>query len=258
MATRKNIVLISPKGGVGKSTITANLAASYSQMRKKILLLELDHQLALQNHFSSQLNAGNYGATTSDSGAKVLNGTQMDMVRTAPGIDILPFPHSQYYMDEQSSIGESRNGMVSEALNNNQYDLVLIDTVSGSDSWMDIISSGNCLALICINPDAASYSTVVRVLENIRKVSSQGTSVPYRLLVNRMDSSRAISADTHAIFNEMFREKLIDSCVPDDPVFADSFAKGKPVNAISPYSKASTSFDELAKNLLDQDWDSFQ
>ncbi len=51
LAERKAVIIAitNLKGGVGKTSLTANLAATYSQQGKKVLAVDLDHQASLTN-----------------------------------------------------------------------------------------------------------------------------------------------------------------------------------------------------------------
>ena len=50
----KIICIGNHKGGVGKTTVTANLGALLSQMGKRVLLIDLDAQANLTDYFLSQ------------------------------------------------------------------------------------------------------------------------------------------------------------------------------------------------------------
>lgn len=50
------ICVCSPKGGVGKTTLAANLAYSLARTGSKVLALDFDVQNALRLHFGVPLN----------------------------------------------------------------------------------------------------------------------------------------------------------------------------------------------------------
>ena len=52
------ICVCSPKGGVGKTTLAANLAYSLARTGSKVLALDFDVQNALRLHFGVPLNVG--------------------------------------------------------------------------------------------------------------------------------------------------------------------------------------------------------
>ena len=52
----KKIVISNLKGGVGKTTTTVNLAYSFMQLRKKVLVVDADPQANTTPFFSQQEN----------------------------------------------------------------------------------------------------------------------------------------------------------------------------------------------------------
>lgn len=56
MSTTKVIAIANQKGGVGKTTTTANLAFSLSNMGKKVLLIDYDSQASLTNYLNIGLD----------------------------------------------------------------------------------------------------------------------------------------------------------------------------------------------------------
>ena len=54
----KKIVISNLKGGVGKTTTTVNLAYSFMQLRKKVLVVDADPQANTTPFFLSKINKG--------------------------------------------------------------------------------------------------------------------------------------------------------------------------------------------------------
>ena len=116
----KTVVLISSKGGSGKSTVAVGLATAFSLEGKKVLLIDADEGARC---LDSMLNVN--GATVFDI-SDVLNGNcdvndAVLNVPKLPNVYIIPSPLS----------GEALNltalGTLTETLNA-EYDLVIVDT----------------------------------------------------------------------------------------------------------------------------------
>jgi len=84
----KVVALLNQKGGVGKTTSTANLGAAFSRLGKRVLLIDLDPQSNLSMHFGVEAEP------TQPSVYDLLIGEDIDaasvIVRAREGLDFMP------------------------------------------------------------------------------------------------------------------------------------------------------------------------
>ena len=125
----KKVSIFNIKGGVAKTTSTANLGACLSQEGKKVLLVDLDPQSNLTKLFKAYSMEG---LTVSD----VLLDKHLDIHKAIKktdfeNIDILPANIKLTFADRSILIDNTRSqqNRLSKALKNinNEYDYCLID-----------------------------------------------------------------------------------------------------------------------------------
>jgi cellulose biosynthesis protein BcsQ len=93
---KKPIILIANlKGGVGKSTLTANLAAYFCEMDKRVLLLDCDYQGSLSNMVQSadgvtEVPSGVINVLSPDASDQALQQARRQFLNILPNASIVP------------------------------------------------------------------------------------------------------------------------------------------------------------------------
>lgn len=146
----KVVVITSGKGGVGKSTITANIAYLLSQKNKKIAVLDADIGLAnLQVLFDIKPK---YSFFDYIDGNCIFNDILLDTRYN--NITLIAGKSGYQYAKTNNSMLFSR--VVEEVVSSDRFDIVLIDTGAGLNEhvqeFMDI--SDNILAITTTDPSA--------------------------------------------------------------------------------------------------------
>lgn len=148
----KTVSITSGKGGVGKSTITANIAYALALQGRRVLILDGDLGMANIDIM--------FGAKAEHHIHEVLTGEkQIQEVITslAPNIDLISGGSG---IVELARINAMERRAVVESVQSleNKYDYLLIDTAPGISDNVLYLNSAAQMTSIVINPDPASIA----------------------------------------------------------------------------------------------------
>ena len=160
----KVIAITSGKGGVGKSTMTANIAYLLSQFGKKVLVVDADIGLAnMQILFDMKPKYTLYDYISNRVKlSDVLLKTKYDNVTLLAG------KSGHKYAIESSSLVYSR--IVQDIIDLNTYDIILIDTGAGINEYVKefIDISDEVIAVTTTDPSAITdaYALIKMISSN--------------------------------------------------------------------------------------------
>lgn len=163
MALTKTISITSGKGGVGKTTVTANLAQHLAEQGKRVLILDGDLGMANVDIFFATKSRGHL--------YEVLQGQKSVTEIITPlgsGIDLISGGSGITEFNRLTPF-ERRSLVDSVAVLEYQYDYLLIDTAPGiSDNVLYLNSAAQEITVV-ITPDAASFAdsyALIKVLNH--------------------------------------------------------------------------------------------
>jgi flagellar biosynthesis protein FlhG len=164
----RTISITSGKGGVGKTTMTVNLAFTLAEMGKKVLILDGDIGLANIDIF--------LGIRPQKTLDDFFNGDEtLDkiLVKVNKNIHVLP---SASGLTDLKSIDVYKRKMLMDEVSmlNDTYDFMLVDTASGIDDNVQYLNSSVQDVLVVITPEPASMAdayALMKLLNQNKKVS---------------------------------------------------------------------------------------
>lgn len=215
----KIVAVVSAKGGVGKTTVTANLSTALKYGGHRVLTVDLDPQNALRFHLGLDPNA-----IAGTSRATLAGQPWSDIVTaTASGVFTLPYgmvneadrqsfeqyleAHPDWLVHNLSSLGLAEN------------DLVVLDTPPGPSIYMRQALSSAHLVIIVTLPDAASYATMP-MMENLVQTYCVGRPgfIDYTYVINQLDSAKQLAKDVTQVMRVNFKERIVGLVHQDESV----------------------------------------
>ncbi len=176
------IAITSGKGGVGKSSISTNMALLFQQMRKKVLLIDAD------------IHLGNVdlmlGLRTEHTLADVLtDGVELeDIIVQGPGhLDVLPASSASSKLLEMEDVFLKKMAQEFNKVENH-YDYILVDTGAGvATSVLSFLLGADKIVLV-VTSDPASIADAYAVIKIIKSIDVE---VPMLIAPNMMPSHEA-------------------------------------------------------------------
>ena len=173
------IAIASGKGGVGKSTLTANLGAALSQRGRKVVLIDADIGLRSLDALLSLENT-----VVSDSIDVVSGDCELDHALLASETypDLFLLPAAQFRRAKALDPKQLRKFL---SLLRVFYDYILIDCPAGIERGLrNVLNAGVDETILVTTPDDIS----LRSAERARQVIESKFLPRPRLIVNRLDA----------------------------------------------------------------------
>lgn len=236
----KIITVTSGKGGVGKTTSTANLAVALAQMGQKVICLDsdiglrnLDVVMGLENRIVYDL-------------VDIIEGRcrlRQAMIRDKRFEELHLIPAAQ--TRDKSALSPSDMVKLGEELKE-EADWVIIDSPAGIERGFRNAIAPADEVIVVTNPDVSAVRDADRII-GLVEAEQKG---PARLLINRLNPGmiqRGEMLDAQDIL-DLLAIKLI-GIVPEDEQVIVSTNTGKPV-VLEEKSKAGQAFRNIARRLM--------
>ena len=248
----KVISVANHKGGVGKTTITMNLAGALSEINKSVLLIDLDAQANLSSIFNTNGHTKTVTDLLFDSiiPAEAIARTNFDYVSIIPASTNLKDldarlsgeDDSQFFLDEEI-----------ESLKQ-PYDFVLIDCPPslGKATRMALVASDYVIVPIECQDWAIKGSR--EMLTFIQKVKRRANPKLKLLgvIINRLSIKRKIETIYAQILRETFGEQLFKTEFRDHVPYVESVTKKTPITLYQPLSEQAKEFRTFAQEVIDR------
>lgn len=237
------IVITSGKGGVGKTTTTANIGTALAAMEKKVVVIDgdtglrnLDVLMGLENRVVFTL-------------LDVIEGRcrlKQALIKDKRFNNLFLLPTAQTRDKNDVEINAMLK-IVNEL--KNEFDYVLIDCPAGIEQGFENAVVGADWALVVVNPEITSVRDADRV---IGKLDAKGLD-RHELIVNRMNFEMTKNGDMLNVedIKECLAIKVL-GIVPDDRRVTVSTNKGEPI-VLDTTALAGQAFKNIAKRIVGED-----
>ena len=247
----KIIAIANGKGGVAKTTTTANLGAALARSGKRVLLVDMDPQQSLTDFFMID---------TSDSDsvtiAELLMAPQLDpngaIIPISKNLDILPGSENLASLD--SALAKRTDGalLLKKVLAKiSGYDYCIIDTPPNLSIFVQVALNAAKDLIIPLKPNDMDMKATERFLETVEVVKEDNVDLKVSGVVFTMTKN----SKTQGIFSGMFKGHELESVVMktkirDNVKLGFSGAKGQDIFTFDPKSIGAEDYSNLAKEVL--------
>jgi septum site-determining protein MinD len=237
------ITITSGKGGVGKTTTTANLGAALALLGQRVVTIDADIGLRNLDVVMGLENRIVYDIVNVVEGVCRL---RQALVKDKRLSDLYLLPAAQ--TRDKSSLGPEDMVNICEQMRND-HDFVLIDSPAGIEQGFRNAIAPADEVLIITTPEVSAVRDADRI---IGLIDAEGKG-PARLIINRIKPEmvkRGDMLDTDDVI-EILAIDLI-GIVPEDEAIIISTNKGVPV-ALDDRGQAGLAFRNIAYRLLGED-----
>jgi septum site-determining protein MinD len=237
------IVITSGKGGVGKTTTTANIGTALAAMGKKVVVVDgdtglrnLDVLMGLENRIVYTL------IDVVEERCRLKQALIKD--KRFPNLFLLPTAQTR---DKNDISSEEMLNVVGEL--KEDFDYVIIDCPAGIEQGFENAVIGADRAIVVVNPEVTSVRDADRV---IGKLDAKGLE-RHDLLINRLNNEMVKRGDMLNINDiiETLSVKLI-GVVPDDRNITISTNKGEPI-VLDDKALSGQAFKNIARRITGED-----
>jgi septum site-determining protein MinD len=234
----RRIVITSGKGGVGKTTTTANVGAALAKRGHKVILVDTD--IGLRN---LDLVLGVEKRIVFDL-VEVVEGrcnVSQALIRDKrfKSLSLLPAAQTR----EKEAVTEEQMAHVIDQLAV-LADFVLIDCPAGIEHGFRNALAGAREAIVVTTPEVSAIRDADRV---VGKITAAG--LPLRLIVNRVRPEMVKSGDMMSVDDvcEILQSELLGA-VPDDEEVIDTTNRGEPI-VLDETNRLTAIYDKIARRL---------
>ncbi len=234
----RRIVVTSGKGGVGKTTTTANVGAALAKRGYKVVLVDTD--IGLRN---LDLVLGVEKRIVFDL-VEVIEGRcqlRQALIRDKrfESLSLLPAAQTR----EKEAISEAQMAGVIDELAA-LADFVIIDCPAGIEHGFRAAIAGAKEAILVTTPEVSAIRDADRV---VGKLTTAG--IPLRLIINRVRPDMVKSGDMMSVEDvcEILSAELL-GVVPDDEEIIDTTNRGEPI-VLDETKRLAIVYDKIARRL---------
>jgi septum site-determining protein MinD len=233
------IVVTSGKGGVGKTTTSANVGTALALLGKKVCMVDTDIGLRNLDVVMGLENRIIYDLIDVAEGRCRLN---QALVKDKRFEELYMLPAAQT-KDKHDVTPEQVRDMVLEL--KKEFDYVIIDCPAGIEQGFRNAVAGADKAIVVTTPENAAVRDADRVIGLLEQ-----TQVPARLVINRIRANMVRSGEMLDI-DEICQVLAVDllGIVPDDEKVIKSANAGEPT-VMDPSSRAAIAYRNIARRML--------
>ena len=252
----RSIALLNQKGGVGKTTTTANLGACLAMLGKKVLVIDMDPQANLSVHLGVDIHSLKYSVYDIITGdckpCEVILNTKIQ------GLDIIPanIDLSGAEIELVGVVG--RETVLKEYLGDmlDRYDYVLIDCPPSLG-----LLTLNVLTLvreifIPLQTEFFALQGVSKLLDThevVRKRLNKNLEITGIIFCMYTSRTRLCKEVIEKVKEHFAKDQVFDTVIRKNVKLSESPSHGKPIISYAPGSHGSEDYMSLAKEVVQQE-----
>jgi pilus assembly protein CpaE len=234
------ITVFGAKGGIGKTTISTNMATALCRnTNSSIAIVDMDTRfgdVAIMMDVVVEFSIADVGRNIDQVDRESIRDY---LVQHSSGVEILPAP---LHPTEWGALHRQHIARVIELLSQT-HDYVIVDTPGAFNELVATALESADIILLVTSMDIASIKDTALALEMLRAASVSEDKV--KLVINHSTSSNSLRAEDV----ERVLEYEVYWRIPHDVAVSNSNQLGQPIVMAKPYARASRAIMDMSYNL---------
>lgn len=233
------IVVTSGKGGVGKTTMVANISTALAQMGKKVLAIDVD--IGLRN-LDMILGLENRIVYDIVDVVEKRVAPEKAFVKDKRGLPLYLLPAAQ--TKDKDAVKPHQMVELVESIKD-KFDYIMLDSPAGIEGGFKTASAPAEEALIVVNPEVSSVRDADRIIGLLESMEKSNM----KLIINRIRLHQVKKGEMLSVedIEEILQIPKI-GIVPDEEKLVDFTNKGEPI-VLSEESKVGKAIKNIARRL---------
>jgi chromosome partitioning protein len=248
------IAIANQKGGVGKTTTALNLAAALAQLKKRVLVMDLDPHANASVHlsfFPETLEATAYDLFQAETVDEAL---MQAIVKTglSGGFDFVPGHIRLSELEVDLKERKNKGLILTDALagRRERYDYVLLDCPPHVGILLVNAIVASDMVLIPIQTDFLALYGIRLLFDTIRLLNRVlPKSVRYMALPTMYDQRTAACRRILRLMRDKLGDKVCETVIHFDTKFRESSAGGKVIFEVDAKARGAVEYLQLAKEI---------
>lgn len=202
------IAVVSAKGGVGKTTLSAALASQVQLPGGRTVIVEFDPQDALRHHLLGGVEQSGLVR------GSLRNENWNDLLLPGAG-NTWVLPYGTHGAEERrtlkQALAEDRHWLARqiERMQLGEHDVLVLDVATGPSLYLEQALDVADHVLTVINTDAACYQTLAIMEQCLEPLARKPAPPACHYVINQFDASRSFSCDMHQVLLRRLGKQLL-------------------------------------------------
>ncbi len=244
------VAIINQKGGVGKTTTTANLCHALAELGKKVTVIDFDPQ----GHLAVSFGLISHDLSGIDLALLKEKTIEEQVLSVRENLQLIPAGSKLKDVEQLSNTGMPRGVILRDALRGQlaDQDFVFIDCPPSSGLLVANALIATQEIIVPMASDFLALQGLSHLMATVKRFEG-ALKRPYKLsvVISRYMSTRRISGQVLNILLSHFPNQILATVIRETALLAECPSFGQTILEYSPKSRSARDFRNLANDFLE-------